>query len=113
MEAAVSLSGVRVGNTIKWSPGAVIRARHEGIGLSAMWFKAAQEHDVEIRYGASAVRLNQDAQGRVTGVGVRDGDGFGDLTARAVVLGCGVFEATRDWPREWRRAEPPSLAPCG
>ena len=83
MEAAVSLSAVRVGNTIKWSPGAVIRARHEGIGLSAMWFKAAQERDVEIRYGTSAVRLSQDGQGRVTGVGVRDGDGFGELTARA------------------------------
>src|SRR5258706_242340 len=27
MEAAVSLSAVRVGNTVKWSPGAVIRAR--------------------------------------------------------------------------------------
>jgi tricarballylate dehydrogenase len=97
MEAAVSLSGVRVGNTIKWSPGAVIRARHEGIGLSAMWFKAAQERDVEIRYGTSAVRLNQDAQGRVTGVGVRDGDGFGELTARAVVLGSGGFEANPEW----------------
>src|SRR4030095_4307951 len=97
MEAAVSLSGVRVGNTIKWSPGAVIRARHEGIGLSAMWFKAAQERDVEIRYGTSAVSLKQDDHGRVTGVGVRDGDGFGELTARAVVLGCGGFEANPEW----------------
>ena len=97
MEAAVSLSGVRVGNTIKWSPGAVIRARHEGIGLSAMWFKTAQERDVEIRYGTSAVRLLQDARGRVTGVGVRDGDGFGEISAKAVVLGCGGFEANPEW----------------
>src|SRR4030095_17138070 len=36
MEPAVSLSAVRVGDTIKWSPGAVIRARHEGVGRSAM-----------------------------------------------------------------------------
>jgi len=97
MEAAVSLSAVRVGNTIKWSPGAVIRARHEGIGLSAMWFKSAQERDVEIRYGTSAVRLLQDARGRVTGVGVRDGDGFGEISAKAVVLGCGGFEANPEW----------------
>jgi tricarballylate dehydrogenase len=97
MEAAVSLSGVRVGNTIKWSPGAVVRARHEGIGLSAMWFKAAQERGVEIRYATSAVRLLQDARGRVTGVGVRDGDGFREITARAVVLGCGGFEANPEW----------------
>ncbi len=33
MEPAVSLSGIKVGDTIKWSPGAVIRARHEGVGL--------------------------------------------------------------------------------
>jgi tricarballylate dehydrogenase len=97
MEAAVSLSGVRVGNTIKWSPGAVIRARHEGIGLSAMWFKTAQERGVEIRYATSAVRLLQDAKGRVTGVGVRDGEGFAEITARAVVLGCGGFEANPEW----------------
>ena len=57
MEPAVSLSAVKVGNTIKWSPGAIIRARHEGVGLSAMWFKAAQAREVEIRYDTSAVRL--------------------------------------------------------
>ena len=34
MEPALSLSGVRVGDRIKWSPGAVIRAQHEGVGLS-------------------------------------------------------------------------------
>jgi tricarballylate dehydrogenase len=97
LEAAVSLSGVRVGETITWSPGAVLRARHEGVGLSAMWFKAAQARDVEIRYGTSAVRLLLDGRGRVTGVAVRDADGFADLTARAVVLGCGGFEANPEW----------------
>jgi tricarballylate dehydrogenase len=97
MEPAVSLSGVRVGDTVKWSPGAVIRARHEGVGLSAMWFKAAQERGVEIRYGSGAVRLLQDAHGRVTGVVVRDAQGFGEITASAVVLGCGGFEANPEW----------------
>jgi tricarballylate dehydrogenase len=97
MEAAVSLSGVRVGETIKWSPGAVIRARHEGVGLSAMWFKAAQARDVEVRYGTSAVRLVLDVRGRVTGVAVHDADGFADLTAKAVVLACGGFEANPEW----------------
>ncbi len=87
MEPALSLSGVKVGNTIKWSPGAIIRARHEGVGLSAMWFKAAQAREVEIRYDTSAVRLVQDSRGRVTGVAVRDADGFREIGARAVVLG--------------------------
>jgi len=97
MEPAVSLSGVRVGNTVKWSPGAIIRARHEGVGLSAMWFKVAEARGIEIRYGTSAVRLLQDKRGRVTGVLTQDEDGFGEITARAVVLGCGGFEANPEW----------------
>ena len=97
MEPAVSLSGVRVGDTIKWSPGAVIRARHEVVGLSAMWFAAAEKRGVEVRYASSAVRLLQDGRGRVTGVVVREEDGFREITARAVVLGCGGFEANPEW----------------
>ena len=97
MEPAVSLSAVRVGNTVKWSPGAIIRARHEGVGLSAMWFKVAEARGIEIRYGTSAVRLIQDQRGRVTGVATQDADGFGEITARAVVLGCGGFEANPEW----------------
>src|SRR5262245_42422390 len=97
MEPALSLSGVRVGDRIKWSPGAVIRARHEGVGLSKSWFEIAQKHGVEIRYGTSAIRLVQDQRGRVTGVGVQTTEGFGELSGRAVVLGCGGFEANPEW----------------
>jgi tricarballylate dehydrogenase len=97
MEPAVSLSAVRVGNTLKWSPGAVIRARHEGVGLSAMWFEIVVNQGIEIRYDASAVRLSQDGRGRVTGVVIRDPQGFHELTGKAVVLGCGGFEANPEW----------------
>ena len=97
MEPAVSLSGVRVGNTVKWSPGAIIRARHEGVGLSAMWFKVAEARGIEIRYGTSAVRLLQNKRGRVTGLVTQDADGFQEITARAVVLACGGFEANPEW----------------
>jgi tricarballylate dehydrogenase len=97
LEPAVSLSGVRVGDTVRWSPGAVIRARHEGIGLSAMWFKAAQERDVEVHYATAAVALTQDRRGHVTGVVARDAEGVRELTAAAVVLGCGGFEANPEW----------------
>ena len=97
LEPAVSLSAVRVGNTIKWSPGAVIRARHEGVGLSRMWFEIAARRGVEIRYGASARRLVHDARGRVTGVVVHDAAGVRELTAKAVVLACGGFEANPEW----------------
>jgi tricarballylate dehydrogenase len=97
MEAAVSLSGIKVGDTIKWSPGAVIRAQHEGVGLSKMWFEIAAKHDVDVRYGTGAVRLTQDNQGRVTGVTVQDPAGYRDVSARAVVLACGGFEANPAW----------------
>ncbi len=97
MEPAVSLSGIKVGNTIKWSPGAVIRARQEGVGLSRMWFESAERRGVEVRYGTTASRLLQDKSGRVIGVMVRQPDGFAELTANAIVLGCGGFEANPEW----------------
>ena len=82
MEPAVSLSAVKVGNTLKWSPGAVIRAKHEGVGLSAMWFRSAERQGVEIRYDSAVVRLLQGKTGRVTGV---------------IVQGPGGFEANPEW----------------
>src|SRR2546427_5977063 len=97
MEPALSLSAVRVGGRITWPPGAIIRARHEGVGLSKTWFEVARERGVEIRYATSAVRLVQDRRGRVTGVGVHGPDGFGEVGAGAVVLGCGGFEANAEW----------------
>ncbi len=97
MEAAVSLSAIKVGDTITWSPGAVIRARHEGVGLSQMWFDIAGRRGVEVRYRTAARRLVQDARGRVTGVVAQDPDGFHELTAKAVVLGCGGFESNPAW----------------
>src|SRR5215470_9787972 len=97
MEPAVSLSAVRVGDTIKWSPGAVVRARHEGVGLSAMWFKTAERRGVEIRYDTAAVRLFQDKRARVAGVLARGLEGFQELSAKAVILGCGGFEANPEW----------------
>jgi tricarballylate dehydrogenase len=97
MEPAVSLSAVRVGDRIKWSPGAVIRARHEGVGLSKSWFEIARRCGVEIRYETCAVSLPQDRRGRVTGVAARGPDGLVEIGARAVVLGSGGFEANPEW----------------
>jgi tricarballylate dehydrogenase len=97
LEAAVSLSAVKVGGRVRWSPGAILRAQHEGVGLSRMWFEIAARREVEIRYETGAVRLLQDRRGRVTGVGVRDREGYGELSARAVVLGCGGFESNPEW----------------
>lgn len=97
LEPAVALSGVKMGGAVKWSPGAILRARGEGVGLSRMWFEIAERRSVEIRYQSQAVRLLQDRRGRVIGVTVKGPDGFEDITARAVVLGCGGFEANPEW----------------
>jgi tricarballylate dehydrogenase len=97
LEPAVSLSAVKVGDTLTWSPGAVVRAKHEGVGLSAMWFRTAERQGVEVRYDTAAVRLLQDRSGRVTGVVVRGSEGFAELSAKAVVLASGGFEANPEW----------------
>jgi tricarballylate dehydrogenase len=100
-EPAISLGAVRVGNLIKWPKGAIVRAAHEGVGLSRMWFASAQRKGVEIRYGSPAIRLTQDNRGRVTGVITRDSSGVHELSADAVVLGCGGFEANAAWRAQY------------
>jgi tricarballylate dehydrogenase len=93
MEPAMSLGGIRVGNVIKWPRGAIIRAVHEGVGLSKTWFETAENHGVEIRYRSGATALIQDRRGRVVGVKVRGPNGIDEITAKATVLACGGFEA--------------------
>jgi tricarballylate dehydrogenase len=100
-EPAISLGAVRVGNLIKWPKGAIIRAVHEGVGLSRMWFTAAERKGVEIRYAAAATRLMLDGTGRVCGVAVRDGAGLREVAGRAIVLGCGGFEANAAWRAQY------------
>jgi len=100
-EPAISLGAVRVGNVIKWPKGAIVRAANEGVGLSRMWFAAAQRSGVEIRYGAAATRLLQTTQGSVCGVAMRNSAGIHEVRARAVVLGCGGFEANAAWRAQY------------
>ncbi len=101
MEPAFSLGGIRIGNVVKWPKGAVIRAEHEGVGLSRAWFDCAQNRGVEIRYGAAATALLSDARGHVSGVQVRTDDGLETLTGGAVVLACGGFEANAQWRAQY------------
>jgi tricarballylate dehydrogenase len=93
MEPATTLSAVRKDNKLVWARGLVVRAAHEGVGLSRSWFATAERMGIEIRYGSAVTELLQDSRGRVNGVRVRDDDGISDIAGRAVVLGCGGFEA--------------------
>ena len=101
MEPSVSLTGIKVGNRIKFHKGAVIRAEQEGVGLSRHWFLAAEREGVEVRYEASAIELLRDSAGHCAGVKVRDNDGLRDIQAKAVVLGCGGFEANAQWRAQY------------
>ena len=104
MEPATTLSGIRVGNRIKWQKGAIIRAEHEGIGLSTAWFKAAERNGIEIRYETAAADLLRDRKGAVAGVVARGPDGPEEISAGAVVLGCGGFEANAQWRAQYLSA---------
>jgi tricarballylate dehydrogenase len=93
MEPALSLSAVKKDNKVIWARGLVVRAKHEGVGLSRAWFSTAEAMGVEIRYGAAVRSLMVDDQGKVCGVHLRDDEGMKTVTAKAVVLGAGGFEA--------------------
>jgi tricarballylate dehydrogenase len=100
-EPAISLGAVRVGGVIKWPKGAIVRAVHEGVGLSRMWFAIAQRKGIELRYRSAAIRLVQDRRGEVCAVVVSDPEGIHELDAKAVVLGCGGFEANAAWRAQY------------
>ena len=93
MEPAITVAGVKKGNMVIWPKGLIVRAAHEGVGLSKTWFKTVEKMGIEVRYGSAAMDLTQDDQGRVNGVKVKDDDGVRELSAKAVILGAGGFEA--------------------
>ena len=93
MEPALGVAGVKRGNVVVWPPGLIVRAAHEGVGLSASWFATAERVGVEIRYASAAIELIVDQRGRIVGVKVRDNDSIREVTGKAIVLGCGGFEA--------------------
>lgn len=93
MEPAVTLSAVRKDNLMVWARGLVVRAAHEGVGLSRSWFATAEKMGIEIRYGSAAVELLVDDTAGIAGVKVRDETGLHVLKTRSLVLGCGGFEA--------------------
>lgn len=109
-ELAKSVMGIRVGDRIKWPKGAIVRAVHEGVGLSKTWFATAADMGVDIRYDHHALQLTQSDAGRVDGAIVRGPGGLSRLVAKAVVLGSGGFETNPAWRtqylgQEWAHAK--------
>ena len=109
-ELARSVMGIKVGNTYKWPRGAIVRTVHEGVGLSATWFKTVEAMGIEVRYEAHVLELTQSESGRISGVVVRGKDGVERIGAKAVVLACGGFETNPAWRthylgQEWGHAK--------
>jgi len=101
MEAAVTLGGVVVDGKIKWPKGTVLRAEHEGVGLSKSWFEVAEKKGIAIVYSTAAEKLLRNDAGAVCGVQVRGPDGIRDIRAKTVVLGAGGFEANQSWRAQY------------
>jgi tricarballylate dehydrogenase len=109
-ELAKSVMGIKVGDRVKWPKGAIVRTHHEGVGLSATWFKTAKDIGIEVLYQTHALQLTLSDAGRVDGVLVRGPDGASRIAAKAVILACGGFETNPEWRtrylgQEWGHAK--------
>ena len=77
----------------RYNPGSVLEARGRGVGLVAALFKAVEREGIEVRYGASVTGIEVGkSPSRIT-LRLEGAQGVEQLTANAVVLGSGGFEA--------------------
>jgi tricarballylate dehydrogenase len=86
----------KVGERMRFWGGLTVEAWGGGPGLVDLLVQAVQRDGVEIWYGARALRLIADDAG-VHGVDVRHNGSTIEVSARAVVLASGGFEANAEW----------------
>jgi len=87
----------RVNGRFKFWGGATIAVASGGPGLVEALYRAAEKKGVEVRYHAWVRDLVRDGNG-IAGVVVSHPDqGQETITARAVILACGGFEANTEW----------------
>lgn len=86
---------VRRGDKIVFSSGGtVFMARGGGAGLSDRGFELVEKRGIELRYNTKVANFVTDSQGRIVGVVARSKkDGVQQIRSKAVILGCGGFEA--------------------
>ena len=73
--------------------GLVVESVGAGKGLSDRLFELSERAEIKTLYQTKLTALSSDRRGRVVGATVRDGDGYREIDAKAVVLACGGFEA--------------------
>ena len=86
----------KVDGRFKFWGGLTVEAYGGGPGLMEALTRSAVRQGIEIRYGARGVKLIHDERG-VQGVRVEQADKMYDLSADAVVLAAGGFEANAEW----------------
>lgn len=75
-----------------------VRTVGRGIGMIRAETARCAALGVQIEYGSSALHLLTAEDGAVAGVAVRGADGVQrEISAKAVVLACGGFEANAEW----------------
>ncbi len=87
--------------------GLVIEAVGGGSGLSDRLFELTEEAGVEVRYGCGATGLLKGGEAAISGVSLAGGE---EISARAVVLACGGFEANGEMRKkhlgpDWEHAK--------
>jgi tricarballylate dehydrogenase len=86
----------KVGSRFRFWGGLVLEAVGGGAGLVDMEYTAAAKAGIDVRFQAKVAALVIDDGGRVTGVVVRSPGGKETLSAGAVVLAAGGFEANAE-----------------
>ena len=76
--------------------GLIVEAVGAGEGLTDQEFEILGRKGVPVLYGTKAHALSTDSRGRITGLTVRDADGFREIETKAVVLACGGFESNTE-----------------
>lgn len=83
------------GKYVFWG-GLVLEVVGGGPGLVEFLTQSAEREGIEILYGARAIELVMDGN-RVCGVAVRQDGNIFNITANAVILAAGGFEANTEW----------------
>ncbi len=93
---------VPVGNRWRWHHGEVfVHARDGGAGIVEMWHQVLKRDGVEVLFETPLTRLLTNERGHVYGVVVQTDDGYQEIHCKAVVLGCGGFEANPAMRAQW------------
>ena len=86
----------KIGDRFRFWGGLVLEAVGAGPGLCDQLFEVAEGMGVEVLYEAKGAKLLLDAKARISGITVRDPEGYRDIPAKTVVLACGGFEANSE-----------------